>query len=306
MILTAGLTPAWQQIVVLDDLNPGEVNRAREVHWCASGKVLNVALACHHLQGEVKALTLLGGRNGAAIRDEFDHRKIPARFLPARAQTRVCTTLLDTRQETTTEIVQNSAPLEPSELRDFQTAFLEEASHASVIVLTGSLPAGTPPTFYGDLIAQVRSPVILDIRGPELRQALPMRPLVVKPNREELAQTIGGSLMNDKDVFQAMAQLNGQGAEWVLVTNGGGPMLISGPGQQFRLQPPAAARVVNPIGCGDCLAAGLALSVAEGKPMADAFRFGMAAAVENVSHLLPGRVDRSAVEQLAQSLGSQG
>ncbi len=49
MILAAGLSPAWQQIVVLDALSVGEVNRAREVHWCASGKVLNVGLALHCL-----------------------------------------------------------------------------------------------------------------------------------------------------------------------------------------------------------------------------------------------------------------
>ena len=49
MILAAGLSPAWQQIVVLDDLKTGEVNRAREVHWCASGKVINVGMALHAL-----------------------------------------------------------------------------------------------------------------------------------------------------------------------------------------------------------------------------------------------------------------
>ena len=42
MILTAGLTPAWQQVLVLDELLPGEVNRAREVHWCASGKAITL------------------------------------------------------------------------------------------------------------------------------------------------------------------------------------------------------------------------------------------------------------------------
>jgi len=189
VILTAGLTPAWQQIVLLDELISGEVNRGREVHWCASGKVLNVALALHSLGADVRALTLLGGRNGEAIQEEFDRLNIPTRFLRSGTPTRVCTTLLDTAHKTTTEIVQNSLAVAADVLEDFRAAFHEEAKAASVVVLTGSLPVGTPPTFYHDLAAPLRVPLILDLRGPELLHVLPLQPLVVKPNREELAQT---------------------------------------------------------------------------------------------------------------------
>ena len=49
VILSAGLTPAWQQILVFDAFHPGEVNRAVEAHWCSSGKVLNAGIAAQHL-----------------------------------------------------------------------------------------------------------------------------------------------------------------------------------------------------------------------------------------------------------------
>ena len=45
MILSAGLTPAWQQILVFDGFRYGEVNRAAEAVWCASGKVFNAGIA---------------------------------------------------------------------------------------------------------------------------------------------------------------------------------------------------------------------------------------------------------------------
>jgi len=82
-----------------------------------------------------------------------------------------------------------------------------------------------------------------------------------------------------------------------VVTNGRHPVLVSGPDQQFELEPPPASRVLNPIGCGDCLAAGVAFAVAEGRPMLEAVRLGIAAAVENVSQLLPGRLSRADVER---------
>jgi hypothetical protein len=39
VIIAAGLTPAWQQMLVFDGVRVGEVNRAREAYWCSSGKV---------------------------------------------------------------------------------------------------------------------------------------------------------------------------------------------------------------------------------------------------------------------------
>jgi len=71
MILTAGLTPAWQQVLLFDSFTPGEVNRARQVHWCASGKVLNAARALHSLGGPSKALAPVGGTPGQESRRDF-------------------------------------------------------------------------------------------------------------------------------------------------------------------------------------------------------------------------------------------
>src|SRR5262249_7617530 len=61
LILAAGLTPAWQQILQFDALAVGEVNRATDVQWCASGKVLNVGIALGHLGAESLTLAPLGG-----------------------------------------------------------------------------------------------------------------------------------------------------------------------------------------------------------------------------------------------------
>ena len=55
-ILCAGLSPAWQQVMVFRSFRYGEVNRAAEVHWLAQGKVINAAIAAHHLGGATLAL----------------------------------------------------------------------------------------------------------------------------------------------------------------------------------------------------------------------------------------------------------
>lgn len=312
VILAAGLTPAWQQILVLERLHLGAVNRACESVWCASGKVLNVACAVQHLSrggephgrdalgGEaargdaVRALSVLGGLTGAAIREEFAALGIAARWVETHVPTRVCTTVLDRSTGTTTELVENSATLPAEVLSRFAEAFKEECRRATLVVISGSLPAGTPAQYWFELLPAVRCPVLLDVRGPELLACLPLQPWLVKPNREELGATLGRRLESESELLAAMEQLRAWGAERVVVSDGPQSVWACGPEGVERVQPPQVP-VVNPIGSGDCLAAGLAVAYAEGRPWRESLEFAVAAAAENVRQLLPARIRRPAV-----------
>ena len=88
MILAAGLTPAFQQILVFDNLHVGHVNRAQQAHLCASGKVLNVGLALHHLGAPNRTLAPLGGVPGEAIEREFTSLGIEHEFIWTQHPTR--------------------------------------------------------------------------------------------------------------------------------------------------------------------------------------------------------------------------
>ncbi len=294
MILTAGLTPAWQQIMRFDQLRPGEVNRAVEVHTCASGKGLNVAIALSHLEQECTALAPLGGPALGLVEQEFAALGIARRWIEVARPTRVCTTILEQHDQRVTELVENAGSLDHASLDRFADAFSELAVTADVAVVTGSLPEGTQPTYYRDLIARARCRLILDIRGPELLELLADRPWLVKPNREELAKTVEADLSDDAILHQAMHALNRRGAEWVVVTTGAAPAWATSGGKLFRFDA-AEVDVVNPIGSGDCLAAGIAAGMARGEAPLDAITLGFAAAADNVGRLLPARLDPKSV-----------
>lgn len=292
MILVAGLTPAWQQIAVLDRLRAGEVNRAREVHWCASGKVLNVGLALTQLGASVRTLSLVGsGSAGEATRRDMTELGVEVHWVESSAPQRVCTTLLDRESGQTTEIVENSPPVTAAELKAFAAAFANEAASAEIdfVVLTGSLPTGTPRDFYSTLLRRTSAKAILDIRGPELLDALPHRPFVIKPNREELSHTIGRPLGNDADVWQAMRELRDRGAEWVVVTNGPHEVFAVHGEDHWRFAP-QKVEVLNPIGCGDCFTAGITWSAQQGDEMRQSIRCGIVAAELNATQLMPARI----------------
>ena len=299
MIIAAGLTPAWQQILRFDTFCIGEVNRAAEAHFCGSGKVLNVGMALTTLKVPSMTLSPLGGVAFEPIDREFAENGVECHWLRTKSPTRVCTTVLDTAGNTTTELVENASPLSPTELAGFIELYRESVANADVAVLTGSLPAGTPASFYRDLLAIHSIPVVLDARGPELLAALEFRPLVVKPNREELGRTFSIELNDDESLGNGIRRLHELGAQWVVISQGKECVWVASPDRIEKLVPPAIERVVNPIGCGDSLAAGIAWGLSEGKSVPDAVRLGMAAAAENLKDILPARLDRSRVLTLA-------
>lgn len=291
MIIAAGLSPAWQQILVFDEFSQGEVNRAREAAWCASGKVLNVGLSLAHLKAMCLTIAPLGGLARAAIEREFAELNAPTKWIGCAAPTRTCTTLLDTAAGATTELVENAGPLSAEELAAFRAAYILAVAQAELVVLSGSLPAGTPTTFYRDLLRETPCPAILDARGAELLAALAYRPLVVKPNRAELAGTLGRDLSDDSALLSAMRELNAAGAQWTLITQGKQAVWLTSIKATYRLLPPKVDHVVNPIGCGDALTAGMAWALSRGAEPLLAARTGMAAAAERLGQLLPGRLD---------------
>ena len=291
MILSAGLTPAWQQILVFDGFRCGEVNRAREVHWCASGKVFNAGIAAHHLGGPSRTLAPVGGPPVEQIERDLDQMGLSYRWVNTASATRVCTTIVDRASGTITELVENGRPLTRAELDEFRDAYAEEASRAEVAVVIGSLPVGTPVSFYRDLVERTPCPAILDFRGEGLLSLLDLNPYVVKPNREELARTVGRPLDDDDRLVAAMQSLNRRGAQWVVITQGGGPVWASSSTEVYRLYPPPADHVVNPIACGDAMAAAIAWATRDGRNIIVAVKLGIAAAGENLRQLLPCRLN---------------
>ncbi len=302
MILAAGLTPAWQQIMRFARLELGEVNRAAEVHWCASGKVINAGLALGTLGVSAHTLAPAGGWAGAALSAEFGAHGFAATWLATVAPTRVCTTVLDDAGGVSTELVENAAALTEAELADFFAQYQMLIDKEQAAVLTGSLPTGTPPTFYRTLLERTACPVVLDARGPELLAALECQPRVVKPNRVELAMTVGRPLPDRDSILSAMRELIEGGAQAVIVTHGKDAVWVMEDKGAWELTPPEVTPIVNPIGCGDCLAAGVAWGLARGDSLVDAVRLGMAAAADNLTQLLSARLSLGRVEALMERI----
>jgi 1-phosphofructokinase family hexose kinase len=300
MLITLGATPAVQKTLVFDRLTLDDVNRTADVSSYASGKSINAARVLHTLGKPVTALGFAGGDSGAFLRSDLDGAGIPTDLVEVPPATRTATTLIDRAAGTATELIEESLPVD----RDYFETLLERLqlhlNGARFVLLCGSLPPGAPVDFYARCVAACRRgsvPVLLDATGEPLRQALAERPTVVKPNRRELAQTVGFAVDSELDLRRAITELLARGPHRVVVTAGGGPSIASD-GTTFWSIPTPSVQVVSAIGSGDAFAAGLAAGLADRHSFPDACRLAAACGAANAMTARAGEIDPQAVARL--------
>ncbi len=289
-----------QRTMVFPHFEIDAVNRATDVHETASGKSLNVARVLHTLGNNVLATGFLGGDSGEFIRHELGDAKIPNDFVEVTPKTRMCVTIMDQATHATTELVEESKPVDPPAWEALRSVITSHLRSAKLMVLSGSLPPEGPQDFYRwcvERAAEAGVDAIVDGAGEPLRLSLPARPLVVKPNRSELAKTLGIPIETDAALRDAIKRLIESGPTWAVVTEGKAGAIVSDGRQFWRFRSPAV-KAINPIGSGDSLAAGIACGIARGQPMLDACKLGIACGAANAMTITAGVVRPDDVQSL--------
>lgn len=300
MILCVGTTPAVQKSLKFSSFTIDEVNRAIEVTQTAAGKSINVARVLTLMSMETLATGFLGGESGEFIRQELEREGIRQEWIAVPFRTRTCTTVLDVSAQTTTELVEESHSIEPQYWRELEELIESLLPRCKAMVLSGGLPPKGPQDFYGICAKRAQKhdvPVIVDAKGQPLREAMQYRPLMVKPNRSELASTFSLAVESDAQLKEAIKRLLAMGTRCVLVTMGAkGAVFADSSGFSFVSAP--RVQTVNPIGSGDSVAAGFAAGMVQGLPPLECARLGIACGSANAMTATPGVVDPSEVETL--------
>jgi tagatose 6-phosphate kinase len=302
MILCLGTTPAVQRVMVFRELAPGAVNRAVTTLDGVAGKSVNVAKVLHALGEPVVAMGFLGGPRGAWVRHSLEGRGIELDFVAVEQNTRQCTTVIDQSAGTQTELVEESRPVAPEAYQELIRRIRRRIKRCRAVVMSGTITPGAPASLYLECAraAQAASVMsVIDARGPLLLEALRGKPDLVKPNRSELAATVGRELKNEAAVVSAMRKLCEFGAQRVVITAGKKPTLAWDGRRVWRILAPSIA-TVNPIGSGDAFTAGLVWRLLRGEDLGEACRWASAAGAANALTMMPGEVDRKDVYRLAK------
>lgn len=301
MIVTVTLNAAIDKTYVLPTFAPGALHRPQQVVSLAGGKGINVARVARTLGAEVTATGFVAGYNGKMIAQGCTENGITPSFCEIAGESRICMTFLDASTQTVTEVLEPGPTVAPEAFASFRDHLGGLAAQARYVVLSGSLPTGLAPDAYRQLLETVKAAgaiAVLDTSGAALAPALPAGPFLIKPNRAE-AEALLGYELTDMDARQrAVDDLLRQGARHVLLSLGEEGALLGGGGRMYYLPVLAQENIVNPVGCGDALLAGVVTGLMRGYSMAEAATLGIASAAANALQLGAGVVTPDGVERL--------
>jgi 1-phosphofructokinase len=294
MIVTLTLNPSLDRTIEVDRLTRGAVIRAGGAHLDPGGKGVNVSRAL--LANGVPSLAVLpcGGDEGQHLVRLLELEGVDVLSVPTSGPTRSNVTLAEP-DGTVTKINEPGAPMPPEDLERVAETVLKAAGSADWVVVCGSLPPGVPVDVYATLAGRFAAAgirVAVDTSGPALLAAIAAGAVLVKPNREELAEAVGRPLGSLGDVVDACRELRSWGAGTVLASLGAdGAVLVDDEGVIV-----GESRLIEPrstVGAGDSFLAGFLAAGASGADaLAEALAWGAAAAALPGSRM-PGPDDIS-------------
>lgn len=276
MIYTCTLNPSIDYRVEAQEFKLGRLNRAKESTFYPGGKGINVSRVLNHLETENTAFGLLGGFTGRFILDYLNDEGVNHDFVIHEGPTRVNVKLKEADRET--EINGVGAEI-PEEGRKNLLQKIRELSSDDYLVLSGSLPASIEFSFYEEISRicyENKVQLIIDISYPELKSLLQYRPLLVKPNRDELMRILGRELTTIEEILEGARELNRLGAKNVIISLGGDGAAFVNEEETFVATAPKG-EVKSTVGSGDSMVAGFLSEYIKSQNAELAFRYGVAA-----------------------------
>ncbi len=276
-VITICLSPGFQRSVSIAKLMPAEVNRLTEVLVDVSGKGINVCRVLQHLG--IEAVCLAQGGSNAAELVALAHREtLDLRLIASSGRLRTCTSIIETGLADgcrVTELVEPAPHVDASCVSAMTKTLQAMLPSATALVIAGSMAPGFPVDYQTRLARLAQAcgvPVVLDLHGATLREAITAEPAIVKINLAEFVTTFLAGQFNGGEqsgplaeavlspaLRNAVADVSRSHATSFVLTRGARSVLLIRDGELRVVDVPAlsAQEIINPIGSGDAFLAGL-------------------------------------------------
>ena len=269
MITVGGFNTSLDKALVVDDLRPGAVHRARGVQAWPGGKGLHVALTVAVLGEPVRLVGLIDAAHRREFEERLSARGVEFHGIETPGALRTCLAVRDRDGSRVTEILEPGPEVDAATRDALGARFLDLARGSTLAVLSGSTPPGFDDQAYARLVATLARDdvrVLVDASGGLLRHAVEARPFLVKPNREEAAALSGETVDGPSAAARVARALAERGIAMPVVSLGASGAVAAGEGRVAHawVSVPGAA---YPVGSGDCLLGGMAAALARGQAM---------------------------------------
>jgi tagatose 6-phosphate kinase len=300
MIATVTLNASVDKLYLVESLNPYEVSRVKKVNNTAGGKGMNVSRIISQAGEDVAAAGIIGGYNGMLFESLITQINIAKCFTRIEGETRCCVNLWDLSAQKSTEYLEPGFTVTSEDLERFVEDYIRVVKICGAVCISGSTPPGTPDDFCARLVSiagELGKPVLVDVAGVQLKEAIKARPTVIKPNKDEIEQLFPIDSSSFGQLAQTAQSLRQSGIEIAAISVGKeGAVVACGQGV-FYAKPPAVD-VVNTVGSGDSMIAGFAIGICRKYSVIETIRYAVALATANTLTMETGSFKKQDLESL--------
>ena len=283
MILTVCMSPSVDVTIELDSLNIGKVNVVKNKTLSFTGKAINVAIGVARLGAQAYATGFMYNENGAMFERALDKEGVGFSFVWNSGRVRENYKCID-QKSMLTEINDVGGQVGNEKLVELLQMIRNFSSRSDVTVISGGLPRGVDAGYYRELFRAVdpKSLKIADAEGAKLFAALEAGIDLVKPNLEELEETLGREFRDKEDILSGCREFLDRGAKIVLLSLGKDGAIITNGTKNYYCKSINVA-VNSTVGAGDCMVAAAANMLQQGAPLQEILRAGVAAGTATVT-----------------------
>lgn len=227
MIYTLTLNAAIDLNFTCEAVKSEKINRVQESSYSPNGKAINVSIVLDHFKTDSVAMGVFGGFTGKHIVDCLTDMGI-----------RTCPFFID--EATRINVFVNDEEREfkfvgkggfvPESTKEEILGNLCQKDDITQLIISGSLPPGIDPEFLNEIMqicVERDIKVVLDMSHPYLAELLSLKPLLIKPNDDELMDVFGLHADSEANVKNALLVLHSLGAQNTLLTLGSKGMYFS-------------------------------------------------------------------------------
>ena len=290
MIYTITTNPAIDYILRFDKFEDGATIRASEDEKYPGGKGIMASKILKNLGENPTNLGFVGGFIGEYIAGAIKDLGLCEKFVRIKENSRINVKL---KYDKETEINAKGPKISKKEVGEFFDS-LKEVKEEDIIVISGSLPYSLDKDFYKKVIEETKAKFTIDIADKNLLDYLVLKPLLVKPNEEELGK-IFETEINEDNLVKYAKKLNELGALNVIVSLGAKGSIFVDDNKVYRAKP-VDGKLVNSVGAGDSMVGGFVYACVNNYDKIDAFK--LAAACGSATAFSPDIADKDMINEV--------
>ena len=282
MIYTITFNPALDYITQVENFKIGEINRTKTETILPGGKGLNVSIVLKNLEIENTALGFVAGFTGEELIRKMESQGVKTDFVKVeKGITRINIKISSMSENKVEETALNGMGPQITK-NDIEVLFekIEKMSTKDMVILSGSIPKNMNNDIYEKICKKLNKKgitFIVDSTQELLMNVLKYNPFLIKPNKEELEETLNCKISTKEDIIDAAKKLKDMGAQNVLVSLGDdGALLLTKEDETYYSKVPKG-QLVNTVGSGDSMVAGFLAGYYQTQDYEYALKVGVAA-----------------------------